>query len=294
MAASLGSTISGAVQMTHAALIWTMERHGDFSLSNGGGPLDEYFRERFDGPAAGESEDYEDELLSQYAEAAERRREDRERWQNDRHTLGHVTMTGKEWEAFADELKSDTPLRRWLLQEIMRRENKTEAEAKKQADEIALLARMQSMPEEDWTPEMKALDRKLDEQPELRAKYVEYTEDVKAYKDQNHGLKNANESTIRDSSQDQSVEVAADVLAATPDTALPYNRKLPASAAATRDMKYEVFPTAPVLVEHHAAAMAATEPLDSKPLALPREPSPPRTSPGTQVASASPGAGFDS
>lgn len=50
-------------------------------------------------------------------------------------------MTGEEWGEFADQLKGDTPLRKWLLEKL-KKNGKTDAKANEMADQMALLASM--------------------------------------------------------------------------------------------------------------------------------------------------------
>lgn len=206
------------------------------------------------------------EIMSDAIEAEhslERERE-RQEWSRATHSYAGIEMTGAEWGEFADALKGDTALRRWLIDEMMKK-GKSQVEAAKQADQVALLARMQSLPENQWTPEMKALDRELDQNPERRAELDDYMNRAQGRKVE---IGSEINSTVRQSTQNVSVGVGADLLVSV---------RVPNSD----------FPTAPNLTEAHGRALAATEPLDAPKIiqtaSISAGPSP----------AVSPGGGFD-
>lgn len=213
------------------------------------------------------------EMIDQIEEEQERDRERRE-WATQMHSYAGIEMTGEEWGKLAAALQGNTDARRRLI-DALKKDGKSQADAEKEADQIALLAKMQSMPQSDWTPEMRALDRQLEQDPDLRNQWngylkraadLEFTSDVRA----DRGAVTA--------SQNVSVEARTEALASGVGPAI----NLPEAARAHSD-----FPTAPNLTQEHGRAVSATEPLDT-----------PRP---VQVASApvqvsplvSPGGGFD-
>ncbi|GAD50993.1 hypothetical protein NT2_13_00800 [Caenibius tardaugens NBRC 16725] len=213
MAGSFGSFIPGAIATAYASLVWTLELHGDFSISNGGGTLQDYFEELVEGsPEQKKAQEQDDALRDAMDDAQEVREREREEWERTEHSLGGVTMTGAEWSAFSDDLKNDTPLRRWLIAQIKQKENKTDAEAKTEADDIALYAKMQSMPPSQWTGDMTALDRKLSEHPDIKAEYEEYVAGAAKRRDQSLGQSNALETSVSDGSRNSSGETKDDIL----------------------------------------------------------------------------------
>jgi len=150
------------------------------------------------------NEDEGVELMSEMDDNDSRQSELRE-WQQSTHRLGNVEMTGEEWAEFADMLSKDSPARRALIEDIKKREGANDTDAQKKADQIALYARMQSLPKSQWTPEMKALDAELNADPENKEKYIGYIERNKAERDRSYGHENATERLAANSaSQDVS------------------------------------------------------------------------------------------
>lgn len=240
MAASLGATVPGALDGARATMLLTMERHGLFSLSNGGGTLEDYFREMFAIPADKQGQDGDDETgWEGYVEIAERRREERREWEASHHEFAGVEMTGQEWGEFADNLSKDTPLRQWLVDRIKAR-GKTEAEAKKEADQAALLARMQSMPKSQWTDEMKQLDAQMQADPQLANTLREDLRDANDIRGRTPKPATEQEKVMMKGSSQVSVGTGADVL----------------GGGIQQDI---------ILTDEHRRAVAATEPLDSPP-----------------------------
>ena len=216
------------------------------------------------------------ELMGDGIEKEQERQRERSEWASQMHSYAGVEMTREEWGQFADALRGDTPLRRWLVEDIMKK-GKSREEATRQADQIALLARMQSIPESEWTPEMRALDRELDQNPDKRREFDDYlnraannwqsSPDLRT----NHAASNAN--------QEVSVDAGSDVFASGDGERV--------NLAAPTSRGHADFPTAPNLTEEHGRAVAATEPLDApKPVqiaSVPVQPSP----------TTNPGGGFD-
>lgn len=217
------------------------------------------------------------ELMGDSIEMEQELQSERQRreWATQTHSYAGIEMTGEEWGQFADALQGETPLRRWLVEEIMKK-GKSQAEASKQADQIALLARMQSMPESDWTPEMRELDRELDQNPEKRRELDDY---LNRGRDREAEIGRETARSAVNANQRASSDARADVLAL--DSGQAVNLNAPTSRG------HADFPTAPNLTEEHGRAVAATEPLDAlKPVqiaSVPVQPSP----------VVSPGGGFD-
>lgn len=138
----------------------------EWTIGNGVGSLGQLTREE---AAEKEREETAEwfEALADTIEQTNREEREREEWAQARHKYAGLDMTGEEWGEFADQLKGDTPLRKWLVEKL-KKEGKTEGKANEMADQMALLAKMQSLPPSQWTPEMKALDEKLKADPKLK------------------------------------------------------------------------------------------------------------------------------
>lgn len=211
----------------------------EWTIGSGSGSLSQLsFAER-QGKKEKEALENLGEMADQIEKAQEFERE-REEWSRASHSYAGMEMTGAEWGEFADALQGDTPLRRWLVDEIMKK-GKSQSEATRQADQIAILARMQSMPESDWTPEMKALDRELDANPERRKEFDDYLNRGRNFEATSPG--NVRDATVSGTKQSSSVEAGAELLAS--------------GCSANAD-----FPSAPNLTAEYGRAVATTEPLD--------------------------------
>jgi hypothetical protein len=189
-----------------------------------------------DGKPKNGEEDEGVELMRDAADAQEQAQEEMRRWQESTHRMGNIVLTGEEWGEFADMLSRDTPQRRALVDDIRRRDGLSETQAQRKADEIALLARMQSMPESQWTPQMRALDAELDANPQKRRNFEDH-------------LERANDSIgARQSNTHTQTEIQNS-----------------ADTAQSIDAGADLFASAPDLTAHHAEAVAATAPLDARP-----------------------------
>jgi hypothetical protein len=154
------------------------------------------------------------------------------------------------------------------------------------ADQMALLARMQSLPPSQWTPEMKALDTQLKTDPTLKQELGTRLREAKAAEGKlglgQQSLETT--STIEKTGSAVSVTNGADVLAqpsGSPGAPVPAK-----PIAYVSSVDEPPFPSAPDLGEQYRAALVAKEPLDTptKVAAL---------TPPTAPAPASPGGGFD-
>ena len=192
------------------------------------------------------------ELMGDSIEVENERQRERHEWATQTHSYAGIEMTGEEWGQFADALQGETPLRRWLVEEIMKK-GKSQAEATRQADQIALLARMQSMPEGDWTPEMRELDRELDQNPEKRREFDDYLS--RAANNDGLAMGRSLNRESRSADQDTSTDVGADLLASGGGVAV--DLEAPSSRGRSD------FAGAPHLTAEHARAVVATEPLDA-------------------------------
>jgi hypothetical protein len=271
MAASFGSVVPGAVSAAYDNLFWTIERNGEGSLANGGGPLTKINGIEYDPTLKvkeGGDDNEDDDGWDQYIEIAEHRREERERaeWARTEHSYAGVTKTGAEWLELSEKLRKGGILHDWLVEQ-MRKDGEEDPESL--ADLVRIKMEMQGTPEHLWTEEQKQADAYLKAHPEIEDKVAKYTALVDG-----HDL-------------EMKAASSADLGGINPDEKLSNN----ASTTASVDAGADLFSTAPNLKEHHEAALAATEPLDAKPLPKPEPPLPPRT-PQVAVAAA-PGGGFD-
>ena len=209
--------------------------------------------------------------------AEEKREREREAWAQSTHRFGNVELTGEEWGQLADKLKSDTALRNWLLAK-MKKDGMTDAQALTMLDKVALATEMQSMPKSDWTPEMKALDQEMKDNPELG-------ETIKGYTDAAHNAERSGQHLKADAGSFDagravSVESRSDKLeaasgeadaskAAALNRAVAEAQKSPTTDQPLKDgaksasgVDAKQFPTAPDLGAHYDKALVATEPLD--------------------------------
>lgn len=225
-----------------------------------------------------------DEASEISGDIQKQQQKEREEWAQAQHSYAGIEMTGEEWGEFSDKLKGDTPLRKWLLEKL-KKQGKTDAQANEMADQMSLLAKMQSLPPSQWTPEMKALDTKLDADPTLKKELernLQETKKAEAIVEVNNQRVVAN-LEIAATGTETSIAAKADILAqsAGPEAALT---TIPTYKATSEEER--TFPTAPDLGEHHRAAMEAKVPLDtSKQLASFIPPPTPATP--------APGGGFD-
>jgi len=279
MAGSFGSVIPGVVEAARFNLVWNTERNGEASISNGGGPLDEYFREMFDGPALGEDRDDKDDGWDQYVEVAEQRRERetrlREEWAGTSSELAGVEMNGEDWEGLANDIAPGGKLYKTLIDWYMQR-GRTRAEAEKKAADDQEIYKIQSTPPALRTQEEHhTLDRAKSD-PEFLAA----TQMLNQQRMEGPTPNNALERKSQTSDLTESISSGADAFAldapTAPATDISKNRIVLRSEDAVP------FPSAPDLTEHHQAALAATEPLDVK-----------KATPSVSPVTPAPGGGFD-
>jgi hypothetical protein len=286
VAGSFGSSIPGAVANTHANLIWTVERQGQYSISNGGGSLESYFREQFDMPEAGKSDKDDDDGWDQYAEIAEERHERMERerkaWEESSHSYAGVEMTGAEWGEFAKKLNKDTELGQWLTSQ-MKKDGKTDEQSDELLRLMRLKAEMQSLPEDQWNDEQKAAAAKLKESPDLAKQVEDYTARGAEYDGYVSKISADKSATVSEGATDVSTMGGADLLSETAEAPKNVTTSEKTSLLASDDEP--LFASAPDLGEHHRASLRATEPLDV-PKQIAALTPPPR-------APSSPGGGLD-
>ena len=203
--------------------------------------------------------------------AEEKREREREAWSKATHSYAGMDLTGEEWGELSEKLSSNSPLRKWLVDKLMAK-GKTRAESEKTADEVALLAKMQSIPKDQWTDEMKALDAQLAANPERREELNELLRDSATNK--MSGIDVKVDGQARAASQDRSTEAFDDQL----DTGLSQADAtklagLNAAIAEIQKPKQKVtagsnedrsFASAPNLGEHFDEATGATVPLDAE------------------------------
>lgn len=253
----------------------------EWTIGNGVGSLGQLTREEIAQKEKEESAEWFEQFSETIEQAQEQERE-REEWAKASHRYAGMEMTGEEWSEFADQLKGDTPLRKWLLEKL-KKEGKTDGKATEMVDQMSLLAKMQSLPPNQWTDDMKALDAKLDANPALRKELD---------RDMSEGKKAMSAVQANGQKVEQTVEVArtgttasatagADILAQGSD---PVAVPKPNSFASTVDGP--AIASTLDLSQHHKAALAAKEPLDTpKQIAA--------ISPAPTPAPTSPGGGFD-
>ena len=100
-----------------AAFMQRLPGISDWTIGNGPGSLSNLTPEERERQQADDDADYLDSLVDLGEREQERQRE-REEWSRSTHSYAGMEMTGAEWGEFADKLKGDTPLRKWLLEKL--------------------------------------------------------------------------------------------------------------------------------------------------------------------------------
>jgi hypothetical protein len=273
--AAFDLAVRGAISAKYNVQIQTKQFHDEFSMTGGDGSLKAYFEEMFEGtPEEKKKKENEEALREAIDNIEDRRREERAEWSRTRHSYAGIEMTGEEWGKFAERMEGDTPLRKWLL-ERQRQKGKTEPEAKQAVDQMVLLAKMQNLPPDQWTPEMQALDTTLKADPKLEQ---ELQESLREAKNQDVTVQVEEKADIAVVQTETSAANGADALS----QSLGAKVSLPSAKpdALVADSPASQFPSAPNLAEHHRAAMTATEPLDP-PKQIAALPTPAPTAPGS-------------
>lgn len=252
---------AGFMERFKDAIVWLNQLAGEKSIGSGFGGRtgDKTTADEKREQQEQDSEEGFEQLRSHFDQIQEQERE-RAEWSRSMHSYAGMDMSGEEWGAFADELKADTPLRRWLVEQF-KKKGKPEAEAQKQADQVSLLAKMQSLPPSQWTDEMKALDAELDANPGKRAELDKALREANSWR-QNPQLSSERSGEIAQTSSggvETSVEARVDVLSATPSAT---GTAAPAVSGKPAQSTERLFSSAPILTDHYDKALVATEPLD--------------------------------
>ena len=256
----------------------------EWTIGNGVGSLSQLTaQERAEQEDEEALEDFRDTIEIVKEEQERREEREREEWSRSMHSYAGMEMTGEEWGKFADELKGDTQLRKWLLEKL-KKDGKTDEQARTMADQMALLAKMQSLPPSQWTPEMKAFNSKLDADPALRQ---ELNKDLKEAREAERGLSLnkqdiAQSNAIERTGTDHSVASGDETLSQSLGKAVGPVSQQPSSYASS--IGEAGIKSLIQLTEHHQAALQAVEPLDAPKQVAAFTPPPAPTSPG---------AGFD-
>lgn len=253
---------AGFMERFRDAIVWLNQLAGEKSIGSGFGGRtgDKTTADEKREQQEQDSEDSFEQLRSHFDQIQEQERE-RAEWSRSMHSYAGMDMSGEEWGAFADELKADTPLRRWLVEQF-KKKGKPEAEAQKQADQVSLLAKMQSLPPSQWTDEMKALDAELDANPEKRAELDEALRDANKMR-HSPDLSAAQSAKVAKAASgglETSIEARADMLSGGAQFASDVTATQLASTSPP--IKDRLFSSAPILTNHYDQALAATEPLD--------------------------------
>jgi len=178
-------------------------------------------------------DDANEELLSQLSQVAQQR----EAWASGEHRFAGVSMTGKEWEDLANDLKRDGPLRDWLIQRLMR-ESISKADADKKAAEFADIAAIMAKPKSEWTPaEHEKMDRASDD-PTFK-KVMPELQDQQRNLAAGSGLRDS-----RDTDRDKSVGAGNDLFASAPNLTDQYR----VAVVATQPLDTQKLSTAPVVL----------------------------------------------
>lgn len=267
--AAFDLAVRGAVSAKFGVQIQNRQFHDEFSMTGGGGTLQEYFEEMFEGsPEEKKKKENEEALRDAVENVQERQREEREReeWGRTRHSYAGVTRTGAEWLELSQKLKKGEPLNQWLIEEMRKNGEQNPEEL---AELVRLKTEINGTPERYWTEEQKQAAAYLEAHPEAEQKVAEYTK------------------RVADRDMELKASSSAELGGINPQNELANNISAESSISARADL----FASAPDLKSHHQAALAATEPLDVETSPDPTPPTlPPR--PVQPVIAAAPGGGF--
>lgn len=177
-------------------------------------------------------------------EAEDKRQRERDEWAKTTSTFGNVTMTGAEWQAFSDDLKGDTPLRRWMI-ERLQKDGKTVEEAHEFANTMSVLLAIQAMPEGDRTEEQKKQLNEANKNPEIQSILLE--------------------------AKEKRIELASTrAVAAEQVTGAEQSKSTKLRASELVD-----FASAPILSQSYQTALATEKPLENSTKSDPAKPTPP-------------------
>lgn len=146
-AASFGAIVPAALESARSILLWTIERHGEFSLTNGGGTLENYFKELMGlGKDGDNSQDGEDDALEEwsgYIERAQEREREKRQMQDDlRSTRSEAEIDAMAWVGNPDDLwtlgKVSASRKQWLAGAKAARKKIDEDESLTDAQKIHL------------------------------------------------------------------------------------------------------------------------------------------------------------
>lgn len=182
-------SLPGGMIGLYDTLFRTLQLHGESSPFNGG-PMTEIngieysaARRLRSGDAESDDDD-DDDMYVEFAEQRRHEREEREAWARENHSLGNVTMTGKEWGELADFLEQNPRFKEELIQRLMR-DGRDRQAAEKKANEMIEVYRIMAKPESQWTEEER---RKVDA-AKTDPDFLNQTHDVaEAMKNQRQGV----------------------------------------------------------------------------------------------------------
>lgn len=253
---------------TRANMMQRLPGTSEWTIGNGVGSLDQLTPQerarKEDEEALERLENTIDDIEQEY-----QRRQEREEYSRSLHRYGDVEKTGAEWAKFADTLQNSPWLKKQSTDQ-MKKDGKTPKEADDLYQMMILRARMNSMPESDWTPEMRELAAKLKADPKLDADIQKYTK----HADDRTKVYDTSLATKNDGTASTPAASGSDLLAETNgmiDSSVA--RGTISSSAASWIMaasgEERPFPSAPNLTDHHRQAVAALAPLDSPKLPVP-------------------------
>lgn len=263
-AASFGGAVPALIEALYRNMLATVEQNGEYSTTNGGGAIDPEAQTAEERKAKKQEEakkvtggDVEEFWEEQRELLLERQREE---WAREKHSYAGVTLTGKEWGDLSDQLSKSSPLRDWLIDTIQKKDKLSATQAQAKADQIALLAKMQSLPKDQWTQEMIDLDKQLQDDPKLKEDLDGYLKDASIKKAELAGPDKKATAEISNTTQiEDSIDTRSDLFAIADDNAQTIKTSY---ASLAKDSGPELFASAPNLKEHHKMATSAKEPLD--------------------------------
>ena len=224
--------------------------------------------------------------------AEEKREREREEWSKSSHRFGNVEMTGEEWGEMATLLGKDSPLRRQMIERLMKK-GKSKEEAEDLVDQAKRASYLMNIPENQRTEEQKAELRKLEQNEDVQ----DVVAAAKAFRPAEAGVKA--DRLAGQESQVVSVDAVTEKLEGVSGQVHTVNleglnraleKQLPAHKGASTTAAVDEekpFSSAPDLGEHYQKAVQATDPLDAE-KAKPQQiaandlkTAPPATAPGS-------------
>ena len=172
--------------------------------------------------------DEDENAIDEFAQQMDAIAEEQQRiWDEQIHRFADVEMTGEEWEDLAEQLSGNTPLRRRMIDRLMR-EGKTQAEAEEKVDKAAQVSTIMATPESQRTPEQRRILHEAENDNDVK-KVVTWGAET-----QSNSMSREISSLSVESTRNNSIREGADVFASAPHLTAEHARAVAATAPLER------------------------------------------------------------